>query len=189
MREDELVELIDETARARSRPIVVGVSGFGGSGKSTLARELASRPEWTRIRGDDFLDPDRSHHRSTDWDGVERVRLVEEVLTPFRAGRPGRYRRYDWSLRALSEPQPVPSGRVLVVDVIGLLHPEALPSLDVSVWCDVDLETATARGLRRDAELGRDHERLWHEIWVPNEIDFAARFDPRARADVRIDRS
>ncbi len=46
--------------------------------------------------------------------------------------------------------------------------------------------TPTQRGMRRDAEHGRDHTALWHEVWVPNERDFEARFSPRERADVLV---
>lgn len=182
-----LVDRILQDRERLGRPIVVGVSGFGGSGKSTLARELVSMiPGAIRMRGDDFLDPKRSHCRSTDWDGVERVRLVNEVLGPFRNHQVGTFRRYDWSKRALGAPEPVPSGEVMVVDLIGLFHPETLDHLDLTVWCDVDLETSSARGMHRDHELGRDHTALWEDVWIPNERDFFDRFAPRDLADVRL---
>ncbi|MDA3804061.1 MULTISPECIES: uridine kinase family protein [unclassified Clavibacter] len=184
----ELARQVTALRAAADRPIVVGVSGYGGSGKSTLARQLtAALPGAVRLRGDDFLDPTRSHRRSSDWDGVERTRLVEEVLGPLRSGRPGSFRRYDWGRRALGAPEPLPGTDLLVVDVIGLLHPEARAGIDLAVWCDVDLATASARGMARDARLGRDHVALWHEVWIPNERDFDTRFAPRATADVLID--
>jgi uridine kinase len=169
----------------RQRPvIVVGISGFGGSGKSTLARQLVDSIEGSaRIRGDDFLDPARSHQRSADLDGVDRVRLRAEVLDPFRAGQQGFFRRFDWSARQLGKSEPIPDARILVVDAIGLLHPELDGALDLTIWIDVDLDLATKRGKARDNKLGRSHEELWDEVWVPNERDFVARFDPRARAD------
>lgn len=49
---------------------------------------------------------------------------------------------------------------------------------------DVSLDSARERGIRRDRTLGRAHERLWHDVWVPNEIDFERNFAPRGRADV-----
>jgi hypothetical protein len=142
-----------------------------------------------RLRGDDFLDPERSHKRSSDWDGVERLRLVEEVLVPVRERRRGSFRRYDWSARQLGELEPLPDVDILVVDLIGLLHPEALDALDLTVWCDVDLQTATQRGQARDAALGRNFEALWRDVWVPNEIDFERLFAPRTRAEVLISQS
>lgn len=183
----ELAELVTARHTAAGRPIVVGISGYGGSGKSTLARALVEAlPDAVRMRGDDFLDPVRSHHPSPDWDGVERGRLVAEVLQPFREERPGEFRRYDWNAGALSDPEPVPRAAVMVVDLVGLFHPDALPALDLTVWCDVDLETATRRGRSRDREAGHDHDRLWAEVWVPNERAFEAAFAPRDVADVRF---
>jgi uridine kinase len=165
--------------------VVVGISGFGGSGKSTLTRALLeSVPDSARIRGDDFLDPVRSHVRSEDWDGMERLRLRAEVLDPFRAGRPSSFRRFDWNLRRLGEPEPVPQARVLIVDAIGLFHPELDGALDLTIWVDVDLDAATARGKARDRERRSEHEVLWDEVWVPTEREFVTRFDPRGHADV-----
>lgn len=181
----QVLDLVMSRRRTATGPLVVGISGFCGAGKSTLARHLVEAlPGAVRMRGDDFLDPTRSHRRSTDWGGVDRERLVAEVLDPFRHGRTGTFRRFDWATRSLGDPEPLPRTDLLVVDLIGLFHPEALPSLDLTVWCDVELDVAAHRGIERDRRLGRDHERLWHDIWIPNDRDFAERFVPRERADV-----
>jgi uridine kinase len=181
----ELIQRIETRRQEAARPIVVGVSGYCGSGKSTLTRQLVARlPGAVRIRGDDFLDPARSHKRSSDWDGVERLRLVSEVLTPVREGRTSMFRRYDWSRRELGAAERLPSAEVLIVDLIGLFHPDALPSIDLAIWCDVDLETSAQRGINRDAGMGRNHDALWRNVWLPNERDFEDQFAPRTRADV-----
>lgn len=178
-----LITHVARVVAAAEHPLVLGITGHAGSGKSTLARDLVQQVEGAvRLRGDDFLDPSRSHHRSIDWAGVERGRLRDTVLRPFREGRDGTFRRFDWGRRALGDPEPVPRGRLLVVDLIGLFHPEVLDQLDLRVWCEVDPGTAVARGMARDHALGRDHDRLWREVWVPNERDFAARFHPRESA-------
>lgn len=179
-----LANLICTARRQVGHPITVGVSGFGGSGKSTLARSLTSRLEGSiRMRGDDFLDPTRSHRRSSDWDGVDRLRLASDVLAPFREQKDSRFQRFDWSARELGPLERVPTGEVMIVDLIGLFHPETTEALDLRIWCDVDLETATDRGIARDALLGRDHVALWHDVWVPNERDFMDNFSPRNTAD------
>ncbi|MCD9154466.1 uridine kinase family protein [Aeromicrobium duanguangcaii] len=183
----ELAGLVTGRRAAAGRSVVVGISGYGGSGKSTLARALVEAlPDAVRMRGDDFLDPVRVHARSDDWAGVERDRLATEVLHPFREQRPGEFRRYDWDLGRFREPEPVPRADVLVLDLIGLFHPETLPLLDLTVWCDLDLATAVQRGMERDRRAGNDHDRVWNEVWAPNERAFAAAFAPRDAADVRF---
>ena len=181
---EEIVDAI-VTASAQQPRVVVGVSGFGGSGKSTLVRSLSeSIAGAVRLRGDDFLDPKQSHHRSADWSGVERMRLRSEVLGPFRAGEQCTFRRYDWRLGALGPPELLPDAVVLIVDAIGIFHPELDGFFDLRVWMDVELEAATTQGKTRDRSLGRDHDRLWDEVWAPNELEFSSQFAPHLAADL-----
>lgn len=180
-----LCEVLPVRRVSAGRPIVVGVSGYGGSGKSTLTRRLVQAiPGAVRLRGDDFLDPRRSHTWSRDWCGLERDRLVAEVLRPFRDGEEVWFRRFDWDVGRLTEPQTLPPADYLVVDAVGLFHPITLPLLDVTIWCDVDLATATARGRERDRRAGHDHDRLWTEVWEPTERAFEEFFAPRGVAEV-----
>lgn len=180
----ELAVRIEEL-RLRTPRAVVAVSGFAGSGKSTLAKALAETTSSSvRLRGDDFLDPVRSHRRSDDWDGVERTRMRDEVLGPYRRGEPVRFKPFDWTTRSLGPATALPEVEVLVVDAIGILHPDLDGCFDLAVWVDVELEVAGMRGCQRDLAGGHDHERLWTDVWQPNDHDFAARLDPRGRADV-----
>jgi len=182
---DELLHAIDAVRAQRPRT-VVGVSGFGGAGKSTLARRLVDAVRGSaRMRGDDFVDPSRAGERSADWSAVERMRLRSEVVDPFRAGLPSTFRRYDWVTATLGPAEPLPAAGVLVVDAVGLFHPDLDGTLDLRVWVDVGLDVATLRGKARDHRSGKDHDRLWDDVWTPNERDFADRFHPRETADVR----
>jgi hypothetical protein len=106
------------------------------------------------------------------------------VLSPFRHERAGTFQRYDWSLRSLGPADPLPRAKVLIVDLIELFRPDALPALDLAVWCDVDLATSAQRGMARDRKLGRRHENLWRDVWLPNEQDFTQRFSPRQISDM-----
>ena len=118
---------------------------------------------------------------------MERLRLLQEVIDPFHDQLAGQFRRYNWGMRQLMAPQALPNAEVLIVDAIGLFHPELAGAFDLTVWVDLELAEATERGKARDRALGRDHDQLWDEVWVPNERDFVARFDPRAIADLLFD--
>ncbi len=181
---EELARRIEDLRSAQPRT-VVAISGFGGAGKSTLTKALAKGEGRTRLRGDDFLDPLRSHLRSTDWDGVERTRVRDEVLGPFRRGEQVHFRPFDWNTGALGSVTELPDTEVLLVDAIGILHPDLDGCFDLTAWVDVDLETAGERGRERDRRSGHDHDELWVDVWMPNDRDFATRFDPISRADVR----
>lgn len=176
-----------ERRRAELPRVAVGVSGYAGAGKSMLARRVVEIvDDAVRVRGDDFLVPERVRRRSPDWDGVDRPRLRDEVLEPFRAGLPVAVRPLDWSTGRLGAPTPLPRASVLVVDLIGLFHPDLLPWLDLTVWVDVEPRVALERGMARDREAGLDHDSLWTDVWSPNDAEFEQTFLPADHADLRI---
>jgi uridine kinase len=176
-----------ERLRGETDRVAVGLSGYAGAGKSVLARRLVNElDDAVRVRGDDFLDPPRVHRRSPDWDGVERRRLLAEVLEPFRNGETVAVKTLDWATGRLGEPTPLPRASVLIVDSVGIFHPELLPWFDLTVWVDVDLQLAQTRGMARDRAAGHDHDRLWTEVWSPNDREFEQVFSSKAQADLRV---
>ena len=183
----DLLVAIEQLLTERQR-VVVGISGYAGAGTSVLARHVVDAVDGAvRVRGDDFLDPVRVHQRSADWDGVERERLRSEVLETFRAGRDVEIRRLDWNTGRLGEPTPLPRASVLVIDAIGIFHPDLLPWFDLTVWVQADLQVAQERGQVRDRAAGLDHDRLWTEVWTPNDHEFEQTFSPRTHADLVLD--
>lgn len=182
----DIVAAIEER-QAHHPEVIVGISGYAGAGKSVLARQIVEAlPSAVRLRGDDFLVPELVHQRSHDWAGVERLRLRKEVLDPFRSGRPVLLRVLNWSTRSLGPPTPLPRASVLVVDSIGIFHPDLSGCFDLTVWVDVDAAAAVQRGAARDRGMGRDDEALWIGVWGPNDHEFAQTFDPRGAADLRF---
>lgn len=181
----DMVAVLDQR-RAELDRVVVAVSGYAGAGKSRLARALVDAlDDAVRVHGDDFLDPSRVRRRSSDWDGVDRERMRSEVLEPFRAGRRATVRTLDWATGRLGDPTPLPHASALIVDSIGIFHPDLLPWFDLTVWVDVDLEVAQSRGMARDQAAGLDHEDLWLHVWTSNDREFEQTFFPADQADIR----
>ncbi len=174
---------IADTIRGLDRArVLVGISGYGGSGKTILGRALAGVLDCPVVAMDAF-GTTAVFQRSTDWHGFDRVRLQEQVLKPFSSGCPKiRYDACDdwesWT-SAWVERQV---GRFLVVEGVGLFHPDLLRYLDYRIWLDVPLRRATAQGIARERALGRFVERLWRSTWEPNERDFERAFEPRQSA-------
>ena len=133
---DGLLDRVQAAPARLGRIRLISVDGPAGSGKSTLAARLAARAE---ARGlsvlvlhmDDLYDG---------WDGAARGfgLLRDHVLSRLAEGREGRYRRYDWNLRAYAERHVVPVSMDLLI---------------------VEGVTAADRGAERDAQGVRSDAR------------------------------
>ncbi|MFL6122350.1 uridine kinase [Actinophytocola sp.] len=136
---------------------LVAVDGPSGSGKSSFADRLhADLPDSVLVRTDDFAT----------WDDPVSwwPRLVEGVLTPLSRGRPGRYRRTEWSG---GRPYPgghvtVPVSQVLLVEGVSAGRRSVRPRLSHLVWCEhPDPVERLARAVARDGEECRQHLLSW----------------------------
>lgn len=159
------------------RTRLVCVDGPAGSGKTTLATQLAVRFSCQVVHLDDLYEGWEAGP-----DGGAR-RLGEWVLAPLAAGRPGRYRRYDWVCGEYAEPHDVEPGPVLVVEGCGAAARQVDDWAALRVWVEADDAVRLARGLARDGSDARDH---WLR-WMADERDHYASERTRERADVRLD--
>ncbi|WP_298339068.1 hypothetical protein [Ferrimicrobium sp.] len=161
---------------------IIGISGYGGSGKTTLAHTLAERLSAPIISIDEF-GTSGVFLRSDDWQGFDRERLVRQVLAPLARGV--RELSYD-SCNDWETWETVPTHlvmeRFLLLEGVGLFHPDVVPYLDYRIWLDVPLAEATARGIARERILGRDQGDVWQRLWGPNESDFERKFQPKESA-------
>jgi len=182
---DQLTDVIRRRSVGEALQII-GLSGYGGSGKSTLARLIADKLSASVVSIDDFGTA-QVMERSDDWNGLDRIRLVQQVLQPLRSGQHSvRYDRCDdWDTWHTSPTTLTPVG-YLIVEGIGLFHPDVLPYLDAKVWVDVSLDIAIEHGIEREHQLGRRADGLWRDVWGPNEVAFDKRYQPKAAADVIV---
>ena len=167
---------------------VIGISGFGGSGKSTLAAALADVLTAPVVSTDEFA-TEAVMQPSEDWNGIDRARLVRQILRPLREGE--RQIAYDssgdWTASSTTSKTLELDGNRFIVEGVGLFHPDVLPFFSLTVWIDLDPRESGRRGVARDARAGHDDRSIWHDVWGPNDLRFAEKFDPKAHADIVID--
>jgi uridine kinase len=172
--------------RALERPATLGrgrlicVDGPAGSGKTTLADAVAAAA--ARAGTVDLVHMDDVYEG---WHGLDDAlpRVARDLVEPLRAGRPGRYRRYDWHARRLAETRTVEPVDVLVLEGVGsgaAADPAAITTL---VWVEAPRDLRLRRGLERDGEALRAE---WL-AWMADEERVHAREQTRARADLLVD--
>ena len=172
-----VIEAPPRLGRAR----YVAVDGPAGAGKTTFAGRLAvalraAGASVEELHTDDLLDG---------WtDTVSFWPRLDAVLTDLRAGRTGRYQRYDWSAGRFGDTwQPVPVPDVLLVEGVSSARAATLAYLGLSVFVVADPAVRLARGLARDGEALRGE---W-ERWMVAEREHFTADGTADRADVLVD--
>jgi AAA domain-containing protein len=148
------------------RTTLIAVDGPSGSGKTTYAAELARELNATVVSTDDFAT----------WDDPVAwwPRLVEGVLAPIEEGRPGRYRKTEWSG---GHPHPgayrrIEVPEVLVIEGVSAGRRSITSKLSLLVWCELsDSRVRFEKVLARDGEGVRiplltwqNFERGWYSV-------------------------
>ncbi len=180
-------------------PMMVGIDGAGGSGKTTLADGIRARLGADRVaivHADDFYRPlrDGSRHavgrrgadavhgpqhdyeRYFDW-----RRLRASALVGLRAGRPARFRRYDWSTDTLAEWVEVAPRDIVVVEGVYSTRPELRQLLDIAIFVDTPRDERIARMLARG-----QNAQEWIERWMAAEDWYLENIAPLRSADLVV---
>jgi uridine kinase len=173
---------------------LVAVDGPSGAGKTSFAARLAEAidhaehdeqrgaervlgPGTPVVHTDDLLDG--WGDQVTFW-----PRLEEWVLAPLRAGRAGRYRRYDWAAGHFGrEWTEVPAAPVVVLEGVTSARAEIRPELTLSVFLTAPLAERIRRTDGRDGGTLSAYLEEWRR---GEEAHFAA--DATAQhADIIVD--
>jgi uridine kinase len=149
----ELARLIVERPARLGRTRLVAVDGPSGAGKTVFADRLASALApgvgvVPIVHTDDLLAG--WEDQFTFW-----PRLEEWVLAPLRAGRPGRYRSYDW-VREEFGPHwvTVPAAPVVILEGVSSGRAAIAPELTLTAFVTASARLRLDRAVRRDgAEL------------------------------------
>ncbi len=171
-----LAQRVSDAEPRCGRTRLACVDGPSGSGKSTLAARLALALGDAPLLAMDDLYPG--------WDGLARAvpLLHDQVVAPLAAGRPARYRRWDWDAGAWAEEHDLGTPPVLVVEGVGCGSRPIAPHAVLLAWVEAAPEVRFARGIARDGEAYRPH---W-ERWARQERALFAAEGTRNRADVVV---
>lgn len=171
--------MTDTTPRPATSPVLIGVDGRSGAGKSTFADALAAR-----LAPHARVGVLRIESMYTDWDGLAAVLTPDSpyarALRDLRAGRPARWRAWDWHRAAPGEETVLTLGDVVVCEGVGALCAAARDLLDLRVWLELDEPSRRTRALARDGETYAPH---WSR-WATQEERYLDADRPAAAADV-----
>ncbi|GAB3772155.1 uridine kinase [Nocardioides ginsengisegetis] len=187
---DDLLGRIRTLVATSDRVPVVGISGHGGAGKSTLARALGAD---LGLGADGVVPTDRFYAETCgpdagmweqhDWALLEAlVRGARTTPPPDRLAYAYRW----WTGETGVRDDPMPP--VLIVEGIRLFSDRTSDWFDLSVWIDVDPDTAGARAKVRNLLQGDDAAELglWDTKWIPEGHAYAATVRPELRADLVV---
>ena len=176
-----VLELLAERPPTLGAGRMVAVDGPAGSGKTTLGEALAEAARGTGsvtlLHMDDLYEG---------WTGLDHHltgRVRAGILEPLAAGRPGRYRRYDWAAGRFAEAHLVDPVDLLVLEGVGSGATAYDAFLTVRVWVEAPADLRLARGVERDGEAMREE---WL-AWTDREAAHFAADGTRTRADLVVD--
>jgi hypothetical protein len=170
-------------ALIRDRPPVgavrlVTVDGYSGAGKSRLTNRLARELGRAPTVHLDFFYPG--------WDGLAAgvALAVEWVAAPLVAGRPARWRRFDWDAGRFAEWHETPWAPVVVLEGCGAGSAALRPFTATAIWVDTPspLREKWLRA-RRDWPRYAPHRARWA---AQEEAHFAVE-RPWEHTDARVD--
>ncbi len=173
--------------REEGKRTVIAIDGRCTSGKSTYAGILSELLDVQVFHMDDFFLQvhQRTPERYAEPGGnVDRERLIEEVLEPFREGCSViSHRIFIRGIMALSEPVSTEVKDCIILEGSYSCHPLLQKYSDLKIFMDIDPEEQLKRVLARDGISKYDE---FKEKWIPLEENYFNAYDIRSICDIII---
>lgn len=182
---EEILERIAVLQKEKER-IIIAIDGRCTSGKTTFARILSEKTGIPVMHMDDFFlrKEQRTPERYAEPGGnVDRERLTEEVLIPFREGKEISFRKFIRGIMSLSEPFSFPYDNAMILEGSYSCHPELQKYSGLKIFMDIASEQQLDRVRIRDGE-GKVQE--FRERWIPLEEKYFEAFKIREICDYVI---
>jgi uridine kinase len=172
----EIKQEIIERIKSLPSPRIIAISGLGGSGKSSTAKAIGLAIGAPIISIDSFQKDGIFDTQYSLWEIMDFNKLEIEVLKPFWEKQP-----------VILQNTELKNNGTLIIEGVGLFRPELMKYFTLKIWVDVPLETAIARGKKRDREeYHNPTDECWDGIWKENDAQYLDTFRPKESADIVI---
>jgi uridine kinase len=182
---NQAIKIVDAKIKRLSKPILIGISGFGGSGKSTFALALGEKLKAPVVGVDSFA-KHNVHKDYEFWDIIDFNLIEKEVIKPFLSWKQEiSYKEFDWKKNGFGEQVSFKNHGILVIEGIGLFRPALMKYFSCTLWVDCPMNEAIIRGKKRDREDPNkpQHDAYWDGIWKENDLQCFEHFSPKQKAD------
>ena len=176
---NEIINLIEKKRRLNGS-CIVAIEGRCGAGKTTVAKKLAEHFACDVFHADDFYI--QFEKRTEDRLGnVDCDRLLNEVLTPLKAGEDFSYRPYLCSKGAFSESIMVKSNSVAIVEGSYCCQGNLFDFYDLHIFVDVDKNVQQQRLFEREGEVKIE---AFNTRWIPMEENYFAMTELKYKCEI-----
>lgn len=165
----EVFSWLKKRLAEKAGPMLITLDGPCASGKTTLAGELAAAFGAAVIHTDDFVIPHAQKTRermAVPGGNCDVERLVKEVVAPFKAGDPVRYRRYDCRTDCLQPEEELPFAPCLILEGCYCNLPAIRAYADARLFLDAPWEIRERRLLERESAASMQR---FLDRWIPLE--------------------
>ena len=172
---ESLISLIREKQAGADR-FLITIDGPCASGKTTLARMLSEALQASVFHTDDFVipHPQKTAERlSIPGGNCDSDRLAEEVISPWKQGLEGEYRRYDFRADALMPPQKLPDTRIMILEGSYCNLPVIRKFADLRIFVETPESIRSRRLQERESPKSLA---MFHRRWIPLENAYFTAF-------------
>ena len=153
---------------------LITIDGPCATGKTTLAERLAAALGAAVIHTDDFVIPHREktpERLAVPGGNCDAERLAAEVTAPWKTGRSGRYRRYNFMADCMREAEELPGCRIMILEGSYCNLPAIRQSADIRLFLELPWEKRLRRLRQRESP---ESLQRFFDRWIPLEDAYFA---------------